>query len=211
MRLPTLTRGHLELGLATVIVLLSVGFCYQERQSAANQARAEIAEQTADSLYVVVEESTAVLEAVNAEANAQIRAAEERRVDAEERAARVVQARPTVVREVVTQLVQAGADSSAVEVAIEQLEESHAEEVSALRVALAAADTVIAAQRVQLAATLRVNADLRSALEASRAEATAWERAATPRLLGFRVSPGVAFVLGASATTAVFLIGAGVL
>lgn len=187
-------RASLELALIAAATLLGVGWCHQVGETAAARARAEMVEQRADSLYSVAAASESARAAVDVQAEAQLRDADERREAAEHRARAAAARRPEVVERVV--MAAAPADTAAVREAVVELELVHGEEVRSLRSALAAADSVIAAQARQLAVRDRVAVDLRAALEASRVEADAWKVAARPGLLGIRIGSGTAFLAG---------------
>lgn len=169
----------------------------QIEQQGVREERARVAEARADSLYsyALHVEQTRKADSI-LHAHDRDRWVRERD-DALALADRAAERRP----EIVTRIIEVAGDSAAVVEAVEQLEVNHTREVSALRGALAAADSVTESQRLELADYAYANGQLRAALEASRAESRAWEATSQPKLLGlFPASPNVAFVGGVVAT-----------
>lgn len=187
------------MGLKAAVLILAILLLWTLRENAGAVAVAAIREQAADSMYVVAlenkHESTVRLRELAEEVVRLARQKNEEVAIADRAAAR----RPAIV----TRIVEVAGDSSAVVAAVADLEEAQAQEVSALRLALAQADSIITAERSRTETVLRLNKSLELALEASRAEARAWERASKPRLFGIHVTPGTTLVVGT-------LVGAGV-
>ena len=178
---------------AVVLMALAlIGTAVSARLHATANARAEAAEARADSLYsAAIERDRLVLKAIGLR-DARIASLTATADSALAVADRAASTRPAVV----TRIVEVAGDSARVVEAVNELVAAYEVEVSALRTALAMADSIAADERESKLAALNANAALRAALDASRTEARAWEGSAKPGLFGIEVAPGVAFGAG---------------
>lgn len=189
------TRAYIEIGLIALAALLAVLFTNAGRNRAKAEGAAAI---YAEQLHVALDsldlskatqiEKDQQAEAINVQANAEIAAANARRIQAEQRSDAAAARRPAVIERVIA---AAGVDSAAVRVAVVEVADSIVQhEVNPLRAALVEATKVItekdaqlAVRDAQIAARDRVQADLETALAASRGE-TAQLRKALPGWFG---------------------------
>lgn len=191
-----MTRNVIYATAALILLALVVrGF----KDAGAADARAEIAEARADSLFVhALESERALIEELKTRDTELLRFAEERD-SAVARADRAARARPAVVE----RIIEVAGDSAEVVRVVTELEALHVQEVSALRLALAAADSTAAGLREIIALQDRVNGDLHTALTAAREEARLWERTTHPKLFGLvPMQPTTAYMAGAGTVAA---------
>jgi len=168
------------------------------RDRAGDVARAELAAEETRQAVNRAEEAEHALAAVMVQEDALILLAQAERDSAVARADRAERRRPTIIERVVE---RAGPDSAIVRAAVLEVVDSiEAHEMTPLRAALAAATESEAARARQLYAALAANAALRTALDASQAEAGVWKAAVGGTVFGVRVEPELAFVAGALAT-----------
>lgn len=174
-----------------LVVLALVATAYSARLHATANARAEAAEARADSLHQVASEVERLALEEIALRDVRIVGLTATKDSALNLADRAAHTRPAVV----TRIVQVAGDSAEVLEAVAELVAAYEVEVSALRTALAIADSIAADERESKLAALNANAALRAALDASRTEAQAWEASASG-LFGFRIPTEVAFGAG---------------
>ena len=182
-----MTRAAL-VGLALLAVVLGLRGCGAE-------ARAEAAEQRADSLYLEHVAQRGSLQDAIEERDAALQLEVARADSAEARADRAEARRPALVERVVH---VAGPDSAVVRAAIEEVANSiTVHEIRPLRVTVSALRTQVSLYRWSdstWAESYRIQGQ---ALEAARAEARAWRAASRPKLFGlFHAEPEIVYVAG---------------
>lgn len=185
-----------------LVVLALIATAYSARLHANSNARAEAAEARADSLHKAATETERDAMLHIALRDRQVLALLAARDSALSIANKAAAKRPQTV----TRIAEVAGDSAAVVEAVGELTAAFEVEVSALRVALAMADSIAADERESKLAALNANAALRAALDASRDEARAWEASAKPGLFGIKLAPGVAF--GAGLVIGIVIMGA---
>lgn len=186
-------RALAELTVALVLILLVGSWCDRGRSRAL--ATAEVAEESTRRALESARIAEDRLAEVQARLEIELLYAAVQRDSAVALADSLARARPTIVERVI----EVAGDSASVVEAVLELEQAHQEEVGALRVALAFADSIVDDQRVLILEHEHVNASLRVALDASLAEANSWKQAARPGWLDGtlgRIALPVAFAGG---------------